>query len=301
MGKSYENFMCKKFFHPTAKHNIKKVWMREQELEQEGKEENEAIEQYKREQDLFETKILMGDSKAKVGLSFMYDCPAGLKERADELDNPLGEKQPEFKFEWQKNAPREKYLKGVTEGVSDQPFGIAVKNVKCLKCKQWGHINTDRECPLFGTGTSAPNPDNWKECHGGGMLETGDLLLKGRAKMTQDVDPVLMNAKQRRKSDKTTDMLKNMSQKDKERLLEALKTGKINKKKKKKSKKSKKESKNKDDDKKSKKRHSSESSDSEKESRRKRRKSRSRSRDRKRSNDKPKSSRRSRSRSPRRR
>ena len=49
MGKSYENFMCKKFFHPTAKHNIKKVWMREQELEQEGKEENEAIEQYKRQ------------------------------------------------------------------------------------------------------------------------------------------------------------------------------------------------------------------------------------------------------------
>ena len=33
-----------------------------------------------REQDLFETKILMGDSKAKVGLSFMYDCPAGLKD-----------------------------------------------------------------------------------------------------------------------------------------------------------------------------------------------------------------------------
>ena len=50
MGKSYENFMCKKFFHPTAKHNIKKVWMREQELEQEGKEENEAIEQYKRKE-----------------------------------------------------------------------------------------------------------------------------------------------------------------------------------------------------------------------------------------------------------
>ena len=132
MGKSYENFMCKKFFHPTAKHNIKKVWMREQELEALGKEENEAIEQYKREQDLFETKMLLGDSKAKVGLSFMYDCPAGLKPK--EEDNILEAKQEaSFKFEWQKNAPREKYLKGQTEGVTDQPFGIAVKNVKCLK------------------------------------------------------------------------------------------------------------------------------------------------------------------------
>ena len=65
MGKSYENFMCKKFFHPTAKHNIKKVWMREQELQQESKEELEAIEQFKREQDLYETKLLMGDSKVR--------------------------------------------------------------------------------------------------------------------------------------------------------------------------------------------------------------------------------------------
>jgi len=280
--------------------------MREQELEQEGKEENEAIEQYKREQDLFETKILMGDSKAKVGLSFMYDCPAGLKDKLEELDNPLGEKQPEFKFEWQKHAPREKYLKGVTEGVSDQPFGIAVKNVKCLKCKQWGHINTDRECPLFGTGTSAPNPDNWKECHGGGLLETGDLLLKGRAKMSQDVDPVNFkpDKKKSSKSDKTTNMLKNMSQTDKERILEMLKTGKLEKKKKKKSKKSKKESKNKDEEKKSKKSKNRSSSDSESDTekdRRKRRRSRSRSHERKRSDGDSRSKRRSRSRSPRRR
>ena len=43
MGKSYENFMCKKFFHPTAKHNIKKEWMREQELQQESKEERDLL------------------------------------------------------------------------------------------------------------------------------------------------------------------------------------------------------------------------------------------------------------------
>jgi CBF1 interacting corepressor len=157
--------MCKKFFHPTAKHNIKKVWMREQELQQEGKEELEAIEQFKREQDLYETKLLMGDSKvcqscrkeiiiifkAKAGLSFMYDQPASLKK--DDYDL-IGEKKQEFKFEWQKNAPREKYLKDDTSVQSDQPFGIAVKNVRCLKCKQWGHMNTDKECALYGQSTS---------------------------------------------------------------------------------------------------------------------------------------------------
>ena len=47
-----------------------------------------------REQDLFETKVLLGDSKAKVGLSFMYDQPAGLKEVRRGIDTLTTLKPP---------------------------------------------------------------------------------------------------------------------------------------------------------------------------------------------------------------
>lgn len=82
----------------------------------------------------------MGDEKVKHGLTFIYEPPKGFKTEEQQKDK---DGEPEYKFEWQRGAPREAYAKNME--ITDQPFGIAVRNVKCIRCHQWGHVNTDRE------------------------------------------------------------------------------------------------------------------------------------------------------------
>ena len=108
--------------------------------------------QYAREQELFQNKQLLGNEEAKVGLSFMYEPPPGARKQDIEAkEAAAAAAQAEYKFEWQRkyNAPREEIAKG-NEEVKDQPFGIEVRNVRCIKCHQWGHLNTQRICPMFG-------------------------------------------------------------------------------------------------------------------------------------------------------
>jgi len=91
--------MCKKFFHPASRDNLKRVWMAEQKTEAEQKKQDDLRQQYDREQETFSNKALLSkESKEKLSLNFMYEPPPGT--RREEKDGD--EEVKKHKFEWQR-------------------------------------------------------------------------------------------------------------------------------------------------------------------------------------------------------
>jgi hypothetical protein len=141
--------MGNKDFHPSNIRNLKKVWEAKEKQKHDQKRQEEMKAQYRKEQEMYHNKELMGKANP---MSFMYEPPPGFSKEKEEKDDQDKEK---LKFDWQRSdraPPREEYAKSMD--IHDQPFGIEVRNVKCFKCGKWGHVNTDRICPMYGQNKS---------------------------------------------------------------------------------------------------------------------------------------------------
>jgi CBF1 interacting corepressor len=158
-------FLLTKSWHTANLANQRKVF--EAELEQDFLKKREAERQkvFEQERAFEETRKLMIEQgkggkeidllKGKGGaLSFMYEPPPGYAQHENSVENPAV-----------LQAHQERLAaKGLTVnaiGNNDdaesrpnidpetmKPLGLDIRNVRCVKCKQWGHQMGDSACPM---------------------------------------------------------------------------------------------------------------------------------------------------------
>ncbi|KNC84632.1 hypothetical protein SARC_03162 [Sphaeroforma arctica JP610] len=178
---SISKFMNLKSFHPGNFANQKAVWIaqeRDKDDKKHQKQLQQVLQKEQQEHKLLETTPHSIEERNRLALSFMYKQPPGLeyaqeklklkdremakKRKREEEDKRMNAQERYIrdkdmsltdKFEVLKNAPRTgDYVADVkrTRNI-DRPFGVEIRNIKCLKCGNWGHGHTERVCPLFNT------------------------------------------------------------------------------------------------------------------------------------------------------
>ncbi|TFK14507.1 endothelin B receptor [Platysternon megacephalum] len=193
MGKSFANFMCKKDFHPASKSNIKKVWMAEQKISYDKKKQEELMQQYLKEQESYDNRYAKDDMNIR--------------------DQPFGIQASYI------------YLCESLRCISN------VRNVRCIKCHKWGHVNTDRECPLFGL--SGINASSVSNDGSGPSMHPSELIAEMRNSgfaLKQNVlgrnltanDPSQEFVASEGEDDPEVEFLKSLSTKQKQKLLRKL-------------------------------------------------------------------------------
>jgi len=249
-GKTFHEYMSAKFWHPASKRNIVTVWKRKQQMEAEKRKNEARGEEARRENERNLVRKAMGDKKAINGVSFLYDMPNNIMPRdinapENQGDRPgMTAKNFEIKFDWQKNAPRDSHFNDMGEVrnsiFNHKPFGIEVRNVKCLKCGEWGHSNFDRVCPLFGKVGDRDNPEfdvkaEQIEILSSRLLDNqGYKLKKGATQHVGDIryDPMNEFEEAKKKGQLELEFLKKLDPQEKEALLERLEKERKRKKKK---------------------------------------------------------------------
>jgi len=205
-------------FHPTNFKNQKKLFMAEEKAKDDIRRQAELQRERTKEDDEMRQHDMIAEQRRKsgkqdqaVGMAFMYNAPPGFqkpveKEQQDDVAaaasgdfggdfvGPVQGKpwdpgpSAEEKFPQLKGAPKEgSYTDGLVNQAQHKPFGVQVRNVRCSKCGNWGHQQTDRECPKF---TEAGSADDWNKHTNDPMAQGDKPELKGKPKKAE---PQLMN------------------------------------------------------------------------------------------------------------
>lgn len=219
---AFVKFMRNKFFHPHTFENQKRTWIAEQNAENEKKKQEDLHKTYLKEQAIYENKNLLRTGKLTQDdkLAFMYEPPLECRKKDEKME------LKEVRFEWQKNAPRTgDYARNLE--VADCPFGIEVRNTKCIKCSVWGHMNTDKICPLYNQGMH--NDENPSELGKEDpmvllrAMETGGLKMrKGAVNSVMDVASNKYSLLEADKVDPEVAFIANLSDKQKRKLMKKL-------------------------------------------------------------------------------